>query len=68
MCVSIHPHFKDAAAQARMQFFSKNDPNDKSVGGSAVEPRQEAPKPEVARKPYQFVHVSVNQDGGVWKA
>ena len=64
LCV-IHPHLKDAAAQARMQFFSKNDPNDKSVGGGAVEPRQEAPKPEIARKPYQFVHVSVN---GVGKA
>ncbi|GAX79417.1 hypothetical protein CEUSTIGMA_g6858.t1 [Chlamydomonas eustigma] len=48
----------DPASQARQQFFSRNAPGE---GGQTYDPHvgKPAPKPEVARKPFQFLQISV---------
>ena len=45
-----------------MQFYSKNDPNEPLTGTVAnmKAAQAAAPKPEVARKPYQFVQVRLH--------
>eukprot|EP00798_Chlamydomonas_sp_ICE-L_P008309 gene8307-1581_t len=47
------PQGQDNASQARMQFFSRDDVQ--KAEGEVVAVKKEPPKPEIARKPYQFL-------------